>query len=263
MDLGMPVLIENKTIAENAKLCAELGLNFLELNMNFPICTLEELSNTDHLLELAENHGIYYTLHLDENLSIADFNSLASDAYLETVKRAIGIAKQLHIPNITMHMNHGIFITLPEEKIYLFDEHTDLYMKKFSEFKAACEQEVGSADICMCIENTDGFTSFERTAIELMLESEAFGLTFDIGHSHAVKDVDEPFILKHASKLRHFHIHDALGKRNHLPLGTGEINLAQRLVLAKEHECRCVLETKTIAALRQSVDFLNKQHNQI
>jgi sugar phosphate isomerase/epimerase len=52
------------------------------------------------------------------------------------------------------------------------------------------------------------------------------------------------------------HIHDAVGKRNHLPIGTGEIDLKDKFALAKECNCRCVLETKTIAALRETVGKL-------
>ena len=38
---GMPTLTENDTIEENAALCRQLGLNFVELNRNLPICRLE------------------------------------------------------------------------------------------------------------------------------------------------------------------------------------------------------------------------------
>lgn len=35
MQLGMPTLIEMKSIEACAALCRELGLDFIELNMNF------------------------------------------------------------------------------------------------------------------------------------------------------------------------------------------------------------------------------------
>ena len=56
--------------------------------------------------------------------------------------------------------------------------------------------------------------------------------------------------------LKHFDIHDGLGKKNHLTLGTGEIDLSQRLAVAKNCNARCVVETKTIEALRSSADYL-------
>lgn len=93
----------------------------------------------------------------------------------------------------------------------------------------------------------------EVNGIELLLESHVFGLTFDIGHNHSIDKIDEPFIKKHVNKLYHMHIHDAAGKKNHLALNTGEIDINEKLNLAKEHNCACVLETKTIEGLKESV----------
>ena len=36
LTLGMPSLIETKSIEECAALCSALGLQFIELNLNFP-----------------------------------------------------------------------------------------------------------------------------------------------------------------------------------------------------------------------------------
>ena len=54
------------------------------------------------------------------------------------------------------------------------------------------------------------------------------------------------------------HGHDALGKKNHLALGDGEIDLEARFAWAKRRDTRIVLETKTIEALRNSVARLPK-----
>ena len=58
MQFGMPTLVENRTLRENAELCARLGLKFIELNMNFPEYGLRQLEQTDQLLRLAEEEGI-------------------------------------------------------------------------------------------------------------------------------------------------------------------------------------------------------------
>ena len=47
MQFGMPTLIENRTLEENAVLCSSLGLKFIELNMNFPEYQLERLEQTE------------------------------------------------------------------------------------------------------------------------------------------------------------------------------------------------------------------------
>jgi len=64
--------------------------------------------------------------------------------------------------------------------------------------------------------------------------------------------------MENENHLNHFHIHDGYGTKNHQTLGTGEIDLHQRLGIAKKHDCTCVLETKTIEALKQSVKWLEE-----
>ena len=77
----------------------------------------------------------------------------------------------------------------------------------------------------------------------------------------ATKEIDVPFILSHKDKLKHFHIHDGQENppKNHLALGDGEIDLIERLDMAKACNGRCVLETKTIDALKKSVAWLKEE----
>ena len=117
------------------------------------------------------------------------------------------------------------------------------------------------ADIQIAIENTNGFREYEKRAIERMLESHYFVLTWDIGHSKATGEVDVPFILCNKNKLSHFHIHGGSEKpqKDHLALGDGEIDLVERLDVAKDCNARCVLETKTIEVLKKSVEWLKHE----
>ncbi|MGN0427303.1 MAG: sugar phosphate isomerase/epimerase family protein [Agathobacter sp.] len=258
MDFGMPTLVENKTLDDNVSLCRKLGLQFIELNMNFPQYQIECLEQVEIYREIMKREGIYFTIHLDENLNVADFNHAVAEAYVETTKRAIEVAHKIHVPILNMHMNHGIYLTLPDRKVQMFEEYFDTYMEAMERFIQMCDSQIGEDDIHISIENTDGFYNYEKRAIERMLQSNCFSLTWDIGHSHAVEDVDEPFFMEHEDRLLHFHIHDAWKKKNHQTLGTGEIDLSQRLSLAKKHHCRCVVETKTIAALQESVEWIHK-----
>ena len=93
----------------------------------------------------------------------------------------------------------------------------------------------------------------------MLLQSNVFALTWDIGHSNACGDIDESFILKQEARLKHFHIHDGIVESNHMTLGTGTIDLVQRLQIAEKHGCRCVVETKTVNSLKKSVKWL-QQH---
>lgn len=259
MEFGMPTLAELPGLDENARLCGELGFSFLELNMNFPPYQIERLRDVAQLRAAAARYGIYYTIHLDENMNVCDFNRAVAAAYLDTVRQCIEVARALGVPLINMHLHKGVYVTLPDRKMYLFEQYREEYWESIRHFRALCEQWVGDGSVRIAIENTGGFAPFEREAIEFLLSSPVFVLTWDIGHSHAARAADEAFILQNEQKLAHFHIHDAVGTQNHLPLGTGEIDLAARLRMAARGGCRCVIETKTAAALRQSARWLREQ----
>jgi len=275
MQFGMPTLIENRTLEENTALCRELGLRFIELNMNFPEYQVHCLEQTEKLLHAAEQAGIYYTIHLDENLNIADFNPLVAEAYLETVRRTVEAAKKLlclrdrygdagRPLTINMHMHHGIHITLPDRKVQMYDRDFETYMNAFAIFRSRCEEWIGESGLIITVENTDGFRDYEQKAIDFLLESPKFGLTWDIGHSKAAGEKDVPFLLSHRDRLVHFHIHDGTETppRDHLALGDGEIDLRDRLRTAESRNARCVLETKTVAALKKTVQWL-REHNRM
>ncbi len=255
---GMPTLIETSTLEECAKLCAELGLDFIELNMNLPQYQLDKI-DVDYFRSIADKYGIYYTIHLDENLNVCDFNSYVAEAYIKTVADTIEIAKQLNIKVLNMHMAKGVYFTLPDRKVFLFSEYKEQYLKSIVEFRNMCEYAIGENDIKICIENCDGYEKFQKEAIELLLESKFFALTFDVGHNHGIGGTDEEFIMKHKDHLSHIHLHDAKARKNHLALGAGEIDIKKYIDIANEQNCRVVLETKTIDGLKQSVEWIMKK----
>ena len=271
LQFGMPTLVENRTLEDNAALCRRLGLDFIELNMNFPEYQTERLEQTEELKRVAERFGIYYTIHLDENLNIADFNRLVSEAYLETVRRSINAARELTELRdrfgdsgqpliLNMHMNPGIYITLPDRKVQMYERDFETYIRSFGRFRTLCEDWIGDSNVMIAVENTDGFREYEKKAVDYLLESPKFGLTWDTGHSKATGEKDVPFITERQDRLVHFHIHDGTETppRNHLALGDGEIDLPRRLELAGKRNARCVLETKTIEALERSVSWLRE-----
>ena len=255
MLLGMPALIETNTLEECAALCRAMSLDFIELNMNLPQYQTTE-TDSSCFLDIAEKYSVFYTIHLDENFNISDFNPYIAEGYRRTAAETIALAKKLRAPVINMHMPRGVYFTLPDRKVYLFEEFRERYLKSLTDFRQLCESEIGEADIAICIENCDGYLPFQKEGLGVLLDSRIFGLTFDIGHNHACGGADEPYILENKRYLKHMHMHDAAGERNHLALGTGELDIAKYCALAKEHNCRIVLETKTIEGLRQSVEWM-------
>lgn len=80
MIFGMPTLIELNGLEETMVLCQELGLHFVELNMNLPQYQLNHLEKIEELKRLKDKYPLFYTIHLDENLNVSDFNPLVAKA---------------------------------------------------------------------------------------------------------------------------------------------------------------------------------------
>ncbi len=256
---GMPTLIELPELRESAALCRRLGLRFMEINMSFPQYQLGRL-DADELRALGEEFGVFYTIHIDESLDPCSVNPRIAAVYREDMKKTVALARELGIPTLNMHLLRGVVVTLPDRRVYVYEANEDVYLENLRVFRDEMTEAVGGSGVRICVENTDGYDlPFLPRALDLLLESPAFGLTFDIGHDHALGRIDEPLILARGDRLRHMHMHDGRGKSVHLALGDGEMDVPYFLRLAEAHGCRVVLETKTVAALEKSVGWLRER----
>ena len=159
-----------------------------------------------------------------------------------------------------MHFNRGVVFTLPSKKVYVFEKYLPEYLDGLREIREFCEQQIGDSGIRICIENTGGWLPWQVAALDVLLESPAFGLTLDVGHDHCTGVGDLDVILERADKLCHMHLHDAIRPgRDHQALGTGELDIPGYMALAEETGSTVVLETKTLDALRESLAWLRKE----
>ena len=256
MRFGMPALLEHETLDESAALCRELGLAFVELNLNLPQYQPGRV-DIEQIRRLGEQYGIGYTLHLDENLNLYEFNPFVARAWEETLVSNIALAKEIGIKKLNMHLNRGVHFTLPDKKVCVFEKYLPEYLDGLCRVRDLCGEAVGDSGIRICIENTAGWLPWQVVALDVLLESPVFGLTLDVGHDHCTGGGDLDVILARADRLHHMHLHDAIHpKRDHLALGTGELDIPARLALARQQDCTVVIEVKTAAALTDSVRWL-------
>lgn len=258
MKFGMPTLLELNSLNENVVLCQKLGLDFIEINFNVPEFQVDKMDPFD-LVKITQETGIRFSMHLDEYLSITDPNEKISNAYINSVLESIEFAKKANIKRLTMHMLPGVVFTLPNEKIYVYQKYTDYYISRLKTFRDKVEAAIGDSGIKVCCENTEGFKPYVRKGIEFLLQSDAFGLTYDCGHNKRYEYVDDDFIKAHQKDIQHMHFHDVLGKADHKPLGEGEIDLKAELAFAnKYHDIDVVVELKSITALEKAIPDLPK-----
>lgn len=256
----MPTLIELQGLEENVRLCAELGCKFVELNMNLPEYAHVAQLSRDWLRTFIRDYGVYFTLHLDERMDVCDFNPCIAEGYLNTLRHALALAGEVGMPILNLHMSSGVYVTLPEKKVYLCRQHEHRYLNALERMRDLVDREAPGG-ITVCIENTGGFQDFARRGVELLLESPRFGLTLDTGHMHCADDADADFYAAHMDQLRHLHLHDAVRQTHkvHLPLDEGELNWQEKMGLAQSRNCRAVVEIKTPQALRMSTELLRRE----
>jgi len=258
MKFGMPALVEIRQVEQTVSLCAELGLSFVELNTNFPMHQ-PHLLDAAWLNELAKRYGIFYTIHLNDEMAVAEFNPHVSQGYRQMMLEVIGFAKKIGAKKLNMHMYDGGKYTMPDKILRFYDAYREDYLREMTVFRDLCDAAVGDSGIRICIENTKGFRDYQLDALDILLESPVFSLTLDTGHLFCASGVDESFILSRKGRLCHMHLHDAKAPRHdHLALGEGELDLREFLSLAQEQNCSVVLEVKTVAGLRKSVEWIKK-----
>lgn len=252
MDFGMPTLIEFSSLDDNIALCRELGLKFIELNQNLPDYQPERLRDAIRRIP----GGLYATVHLDENLNPLDFNSAVAEAWTQTALSTVHIAREQGVPVVNLHFPQGVYFTLPGEKRYLFDVYWNAVREKLLRFR---DRMTDCADfVQICVENTE-FGRFRHLpdALDLLLESPAFSLTYDCGHDYTDGCRAKDFYGERRDRLTHQHLHDSTAKSCHLALGTGELDYEALLDWASPE--RAVLEVKTAQGLRESVEELYRK----
>ncbi len=255
MNYGIPTLMEFPDIDLLAAFCAEHGFGFMEMNMTFPWFQMDAVS-ADRLLSLKRKYGIGLTIHLHDQVNPFEFSPEMRRGHLENVDFALKLARALDISRLTMHLQPGTYSSMNGKKVYLYEHCRDRYLELVLAFRQFVEDRLQGMDAAVCIENTCGFLPFQQEGIDLMLRSEHFGLTFDIGHNYKAGGGDEAFILARAQKLKHFHIHDCSLRANHLAFGAGGLDLPRYLKMASSCGCSVVAEVKESSALIQSKAYL-------
>lgn len=255
---GMPSLIELDTVEDNVYLCKELGLDFIELNMNVPIFTPEKIRSKE-LKELKSQYQIDFTIHLPEELDLTSFQPQLRRGHLERCKEVIEWASVADIKTINMHLNTGIYFTLPEENCWINEKYESEFLTLLKE---SYKELLGFAtlhNVKLCTENTRNFhLPFIFKGLEELSEFHNFYLTWDVGHDAKGEYKETPVFNTFLNRVKHMHIHDYNGKKDHQVIYSGNIPINSHLYFAATQSLTVVIEVKTANALRESVKLIRR-----
>ena len=252
MKLGMPTLIEFNSLEENIELCKAIGLDFIELNVDLPYCFPEKIKWE----EVNKYKNIELTVHLSEKIEIGDINEFVRKQQIKLIERQILMFKQkANIRKYNLHLNKGIYFTLPDEKFYIYEKYKNEYLKainnSFKELsKFALEQ---SVDICF--ENTST-TPVILQAFKKIINYPNLYYTLDIGHNIKDGEKAEKLFMENPLKIKHLHIHDSDSKTDHLELGTGILDIKKYIKFCEINDIYAVIEVKRRKDLEKSIYYL-------
>lgn len=260
MKFGMPTLVECKDLAACAEAAAGYGLDFVEINMSFPQYGAYALS-AEECRRLTREYGVGFTIHADEGLNPFDFDPRVSSCYFDVMRETLRFALAIGAPIVNMHLLKGVYVTLPERVVLLNDIYREAYLSRVRDFVRMCEKEIADAPLRVAIENVDSnpFTESQREALRsVFLPSGAFALTLDVGHNECLGGRDLSLYEEYPAALRHMHLHDSDGRRAHLALGDGRVDI-KRALSRLPSDGTCLLEVKTLNGLSRSVEYLKNQ----
>ena len=243
--LGMPQLYEYDCIEDNLKLAKKLGLDFVELNLNFGYCRKEMEAGT-----------VKATLHFYDEADLASYDEVV-EAYLVLLKRYCELGEG-YIESMNIHLCPGPVVTISGVKNYIYEKEYDEYINRLiTNFKRA-EDICNQYNINMVIENTDNIPEYTRRTYEDLYKA-GFRFCYDIGHDHLSYDIVWDTLSKIELPFDEFHIHDAKDRKKcHLALGEGTLDIAKFKRLAEKNNAYVVLEVKQKSDLVVSVPLFKK-----
>ncbi len=213
MKYGMPTLAKYNSILENVDFAIKNHLDFVELNMDLPYCfEMHDLKKYD----------IEFTMHISEEVNVADLNPFLKKDYLDEAIREIMLGIENGIKKYNLHLDTGVYFTMPSGKYYLNDKYIDIYLKHLQDSCLILNDLAKDKNIEINFENTK-INDFIKEAVKVIEEYPYLGFTLDIGHNE--KDGNKAYpIFKETNCIRHIHMHDYDGKSDHLALLSGKID---------------------------------------
>ncbi len=251
--LGIPTLIEMPDFERTVRLALDLEVEFIELNMNMPEFCPESLS-AKVIRECRKRTGLDFTIHMPDDTDLASFHGPIREGHVARFGETARWAAEAGAKLINLHLSPGIYFTLPDKKVWIYENYYDKFVGNLREAYGKVISYANEFGVRVCTENVTNFNiPFVAKAIDDLCQMDGFYLTWDVGHDARTGYKEGEVLLRHAERIRHMHLHDYNGTSDHQVPGTGVIDIMGMLSFAKRNHCSVLVETKTEGSLEESV----------
>ncbi|MCE5295912.1 MAG: sugar phosphate isomerase/epimerase [Euryarchaeota archaeon] len=257
--LGMPALIEFSSVEENAFLCRGLELSFVELNMNMPYCFPENLPPRN-VERISKETGVGFTMHMPDDLDLGSLHTSIRHGTVSRAMETVDWASDAGIGLLNFHINPGIYFTLPNYKVWIFDKfYEEFEVNLCSAFEKIIDR-ASSSGLRISVENVCNFDlPFIQRVLDKLTKIPGFHLTWDVGHDAKMAFKEQEVLLRYERNLTHMHLHDFDGKTDHQELFSGKLDIIGLVNFASSHNMSVVVETKTIDSVVHSINALKQR----
>jgi sugar phosphate isomerase/epimerase len=220
---------EITTIAQFIDFAIQQELDSVELLMEPPFSFPGDIFKKQRKMirEKAESNNLDITIHgAFVDVNPASLNENVRNFFVSQIKESIEFAVDLGSTLITLHPGSiGAFSDT------FLASTLQAQIKSFQEVTKIAEEK----NVTLCLENMpimpmrqikETYTPKGIVKIVETIDSDNFGITWDIGHSNTTKIPMEEFAREYRLYLKHVHIHDNNGPGEgwldtHKPLGKG------------------------------------------
>jgi len=237
-------------VGQEAYYAKDAGFSFLEISLEGPRCSLEQLQpRVAELKQLRDETGLFYTCHTPWGWNIGNPYPKIRDATVQQVVDVIDFAETIEAKLVTVHMH---------TRFGMYDRR-QLIGNMASSLTVLCDRAEKSG-MTVTVENVDQTPEdFKRL---FALEPRA-KMHLDIGHANiscAGSANIIAFIAAFKDRLGHIHMHDNRGGHNvdadlHLALGMGNIDWAKVVKALKEAKYNKTITFEVFARNRRYLEI--------
>ena len=244
----MPILVEFHSLSENIDLCKKLNLDFIELNLDIPYCFIDRLDTNS----LKNNN---FTIHLSEKFDVGELNNSLRNFYLNEIEKIISFGTKYNIFKYNLHLDPGIHFSLPDKKIFIYEEYIDDYLRAYEDSCNILSKLANKYNATILFENVK-VESYTLKVIDIIAKYDNLFFTLDLGHNIRYGNLAKEKFMEYSNKIKHIHLHDFNGSKDHQELFTGLLNVKEELNFCKQHNLDVLIEVKRKEELINSVNKL-------
>ena len=201
-----------------------------------------------HIRSLAAEHGVDLSIHfIHRGVAPASHQPERQARHREELEQTLEIADDIGAGVVVVHPGPidcpGVAPTKAPESVR---REAWENLRRFLEESAPKAQEAG---VIICVENMHHVPGEVIQSYSQLLElvqavsSPAVQITLDTGHADLADGITGA-LDAFAPYLRHIHIHDSNGKRDHLEIGQGKLDFGQWLDQWRDYPFTMVLESR-------------------